>query len=28
VDNPEGYLNTLIREMYSRRSEQTIEGKE
>ena len=28
VENPEGYLNTLIREMYSRQSEQTVEGKE
>ena len=28
VENPEGYLNTLIREMYSRQSEQTFEGKE
>jgi ATP-dependent Clp protease ATP-binding subunit ClpX len=28
VENPEGYLNTLIREMYSRQSEQTVESKE
>ena len=28
VDNPEAYLNGLIREMYSRQSEQPFEGKE
>jgi len=28
VVNPEGYLNRLIREMYSRQSEQTYEGKD
>ena len=28
VDDPEGYLNRLIREIYSKLSEQTVEGRE
>jgi hypothetical protein len=28
VDDPEGYLNRMIREIYSRQSEQRFEGKE
>jgi hypothetical protein len=28
VDDPEGYLNQLIREIYSKLSEQTVEGRE
>jgi hypothetical protein len=28
VDDPEGYLNRMIREIYSRQSDQGFEGKE
>jgi hypothetical protein len=28
VDDPEGYLNQIIREIYSRQSDQGFEGKE
>jgi hypothetical protein len=28
VDDPEGYLNRLIREVYSKYSAPTVEGKE
>jgi hypothetical protein len=28
IDDPEGYLNRMIREIYSRQSDQGFEGKE
>jgi len=28
VDNPEGYLDRTIREIYRRQSDQSLEGKE
>ena len=28
VDDPEGYLNRMIREIYRRQSDQRLEGKE
>ncbi len=28
VDDPEGYLNRIIREIYKRQSDQGVEGKE